>query len=113
MKDILPCPYCGGEVEMVKLRDKQKRNVFRINCMQCKVTVPVGIKFEKESDEDGQKRVQQYEEHIDRVWSPIHSTRIKQKSDAKSRDYWMSMSSRISMDDEVNEIHDVSHRIAR
>jgi len=117
MRDVLPCPYCGGEVEVVRLRDKVegklKTKIYRIQCMQCKAVVPFGTKFPDESEEDGEKRIKQYEKHIDRVWSPLHSTKIKQSMEAEARDAQMAMASQTSMDDEINEIHDVSHVVAR
>ena len=62
MKNILPCPYCGGEVEVVKLCKKKNDTEFkyRISCMHCKATVARGYKFDKETDKDGKKRIEQY-----------------------------------------------------
>ena len=117
MRDVLPCPYCGGEVEVVRLRDKVegklRTKIYRIQCMQCKAVVPFGTKFPDESDEDGEKRIQQYDKHIERVWNPLHSTKIKQSMEAEARDAQMAMASQTSMDDEENEIHDVSHVLTR
>ena len=117
MRDVLPCPRCGGEVEVVRLKDKVegklKTKIYRIQCVQCKAVVPLGTKFPEESDADGKKRIKQYEKHIERVWNPLHSTKIKQSLEAEARDARMAMSSQTSMDDEVNDIHDVSHVVAR
>jgi len=117
VRDVLPCPYCGGEVEVVRLRDrmdgKLKTKVYRIQCVQCKAVVPFGTKFPDESEEDGEKRIQQYDKHIERVWNPLHSTKIKQSMEAEARDAQMAMASQTSMDDEINEIHDVSHVVGR
>lgn len=117
MRDVLPCPYCGGEVEVVRLKDKVegklKTKIYRIQCMQCKAVVPFGTKFPDESDEDGEKRIQQYDKHIERVWNPLHSTKIKQSLEAEARDAQMAMASQTSMDDEINEIHDVRHVVGR
>ena len=63
MKDIKPCPYCGGEVEVVRLTDDKatKTRRYRISCMSCKRTVGRGVKFENESDADGKERIKMYE----------------------------------------------------
>ena len=73
MKNILPCPYCGGEVEVVKLclRKKETEYKYRIQCMHCKASVARGFKFDKESDTDGKKRIKQYEEELKKYFAPV------------------------------------------
>ena len=66
MQNIRKCPYCGGEVEVVKLnlRPGETEFKYRISCMHCKMTVARGLKFEKETDKEGQERIDQYNENI-------------------------------------------------
>ena len=88
MRDIKPCPYCGGEVEVVKLIPKFKgEEVYRIQCMNCKKTVARGLKFECETDAEGKQRIKEYKAFINKVWSPVHSAKIKQSVYARQRDY--------------------------
>ena len=87
MKDIRPCPYCGGEVEVVKLIPKVKGDEwYRIQCMRCKRTVAKGLKFDCETVDEGKERIRQYKEYIKRVWSPYNSTKIRQSVYAEQRD---------------------------
>ena len=74
MENIRPCPYCGGEVEVVRLKDKitDKKiheKQYRIWCLRCKQSVGRGIKFPDEKDEDGAERIKQYEAVIDAYYS--------------------------------------------
>ncbi len=79
MKNVLPCPYCGGEVEVIKLelteQEKKKKNLppnpYRISCYQCKALVGRGFKFPDESDENGQLRIPQYEEFVKNESAPF------------------------------------------
>lgn len=66
MKNITPCPYCGGEVEVVKLCPKknEKGDIYRLFCMRCKATVGRGKKFEIEKDCAGKKRIKEYEHQL-------------------------------------------------
>ena len=87
MKNIKPCPYCGGEVEVVKLKnDKKKRPQYRIECRNCRQLVAKGLKFEKETDQEGKERIKQYEEVISKRMYPVFMQRIRQSDDAKKRD---------------------------
>lgn len=63
MKDIRPCPYCGGEVEVVRLNRKLPKDnpTYRIQCRNCKMLVARGTKFEKETKAEGKERIKQYE----------------------------------------------------
>ena len=58
MKNIKPCPYCDGEVEMVKL----KNDKYRIDCKRCHALVAKGRKFDIESVKDGEERIKEYNE---------------------------------------------------
>ena len=74
MKNITPCPYCGGEVEVVKLIPKktEKGDVYRIECRKCRMTVARGRKFEKENEYQGKKRIKEYEHQLDIQRGIIH-----------------------------------------
>ena len=73
MKNILPCPYCGGEVEVVKLPLKKTETEYkyRLSCFRCKMAVARGVKFEKETLADGLKRIKQYEQEIENTFHPF------------------------------------------
>lgn len=66
MQGIKPCPYCGSEVEMVKLphdkKDIIKGDIFRIECRTCRALVARGRRFPNETLEDEEERIRQYEE---------------------------------------------------
>jgi hypothetical protein len=88
MQGIKPCPYCGGEVEMVKLNKKrgEKKDYFRIECRQCHKLVVRGIGFSNETLDDSQERIKQYEKFVkDRLY-PGMTTRFRQSDAAKRRD---------------------------
>lgn len=88
MKDILPCPYCGGEVEMVKLPKKpgEKKNLYRIECRMCRKLVTRGLGFPIETPKDAEKRIRQYEEVISKIYYPVHTTKVRQSAAARHRD---------------------------
>jgi uncharacterized Zn finger protein len=67
MKELNPCPYCGGNVEVIKLvkREKEKKAPYRIECKKCHALVARGFKFEKESEEKGKERIKQYNDNIE------------------------------------------------
>ena len=68
MKNIKPCPYCGGEVEVIRLANDKKtgKKMYRLECWGCRRTVGRGFKFEIESDADAKERIKQYEKQLDR-----------------------------------------------
>ena len=51
MKDVRPCPYCGSEVEVVRVKDDPKtgKRRFRIECRHCRALVANGIGFPNET----------------------------------------------------------------
>ena len=108
MKNVRPCPYCGGEVEVVKLirRDNEKKQPYRIQCMRCKALVARGTKFEKETQAEADQRIEDYNNEIKKLWNPMSSTVIKQTDAAKSRDWIAANSAILGPDDEVHELHD-------
>ena len=64
MEGIKPCPYCGGEIEMVKLiRDpkKDKNDVYRIECRKCRKLVAHGQWFPIETPGEGIQRIRDYQ----------------------------------------------------
>ncbi len=66
MKGVNGCPYCGGEVEVVKLTKKKRERgeIYRIECRKCRKLVARGVKFEIESKEEGAVRIKQYKAFI-------------------------------------------------
>ena len=73
MEGIRPCPYCGGEVEVVKLNKKkgEKESKYRISCLHCKTTVARGYKFDKETIAEGNERIAQYNKYIENVFKKV------------------------------------------
>ena len=63
MKGIRPCPYCGGEVEVIRLADEKKthKKMYRIECWGCRRTVGRGLGFPNETVEEAKERIKQYE----------------------------------------------------
>lgn len=115
MEGVRPCPYCGGEVEVIKLsknadeRQQKKPQPYRIQCYHCHAVVARGQKFPIESVSEGEERIRQYDEYIAKVWGPRTSHKIKQSESAKQRDRHAALASRIDMDDELMEIHDITN----
>lgn len=62
MKGLHPCPYCGGEVELIKLNKKKPKDpeLFRIECLRCHALTARGRGFEKESSKMAEERITQY-----------------------------------------------------
>lgn len=77
MQNIRPCPYCGGEVEMVKLikRTNEKRQPYRIQCMTCKKLVARGEGFPVETLSDAENRIKDYNREIERLYSHNKTTK--------------------------------------
>lgn len=73
MEGIVPCPYCDGEVEMVKLkaRETERDPIFRIECRRCHQLVARGYSFPIETKEIEQKRIAQYEEIMKQKLTPM------------------------------------------
>ena len=68
MKNIKPCPYCGAEVEVVRMPDRGLEKTYRIQCKRCHALVARGLTFENESKEDGLERIRQYEAEQSRIF---------------------------------------------
>lgn len=106
MEGVRPCPYCGGEVEVIKLvrnqeeRKQKKPHPYRIQCYHCHAVVARGRKFPIETVKEGEERIRQYDEYIAKVWGPSITNKIKQSDSAKKRDKQAALASRISEDDE-------------
>lgn len=108
MENVRPCPYCGGEVEVIKLRKNQddvKKNFqpYRIQCYHCHATVARGRKYPIESDREGEERIQQYQDYINRVWNPRHPNRITMSCSQMARDTLASLASRLDQHDDIPE----------
>lgn len=73
MTGVKPCPYCGGEVEVVKLR-KHENDIdqpYRIECRKCHALVPRGKGFPIETYYEKEERINQYNEYIARQFAPM------------------------------------------
>lgn len=88
MQGIRPCPYCGGEVEMVRLNRKKANETpaYRLSCYQCRAVVARGTGFPQETDEEKNERIRQYEEEVAKKYSTPSSTIFRQSIEAKNRD---------------------------
>lgn len=66
MEGIKPCPYCGGEVEVIKLNQKNKKGepLYRVECLHCRRLVAKGLGFPDESPDDAEERIRQYDEYM-------------------------------------------------
>lgn len=105
MEGLKPCPYCGGEVELVKLNKKPGKPHFnyRIQCHRCKQTAIGNGGFPKETNMDAMERVQQYNDIMAHVLSSPHSTIFRQSVEAKNRDRLARYSSRYEREIDVND----------
>lgn len=71
MLGVKPCPYCGGEIEMVKLvmsekeKNEKKPQPYRIECRRCRALVARGQGFPVESKSEVKERIDQYNEYIE------------------------------------------------
>lgn len=110
MEGVRPCPYCGGEVEVVKLDKKkgEKQNPYRIECRKCRALVVRGYGFPIESSIEQEQRIRDYEDYINRKFDPRSSTRIKIGGMNKLLDHKATYASRMSYDDEEFETHDIA-----
>ena len=76
MKNIKPCPYCGGEVELIALRknEKEKKDKspqpYRIECQQCKALVARGQGFPIETLSDAEDRIREYKKCLKQKFAP-------------------------------------------
>ena len=110
MEGVRGCPYCHGEVEVVKLikKKEEKLQPYRIECRHCHRLVARGQGFPIETITEAQERIKDYEAYMARVWSPMHSSKIRQSDVARKRDRAIRFGSRRSMDDEAFEMHDAN-----
>lgn len=71
MEGVRPCPYCGGEVEVIKLsknadeRQQKKPQPYRIQCYRCHAVVARGQGFPIESKSEANERIEQYNKYIE------------------------------------------------
>lgn len=69
MQGIRPCPYCGREVEVIRLANDKKtgKKQYRIECKGCHRVVGKGLGFPADTVEEAKERIRQYEKEINRV----------------------------------------------
>ena len=112
MKNIKPCPECGGEVEMVKLirKETDREDVFRIQCMKCRALVARGVGFAGETVAEAKERIADYEREIARLFNPAYRT-LMLRADERKALQEKAKHTMTGPDDEQNDIHDASHTI--
>lgn len=77
MKGVKPCPYCGGEVEMVKLiktakeKQEKKPQPYRIECRSCRALVARGQGFPIETLTEAEERIRDYDNYIANKLTPV------------------------------------------
>ena len=96
MKGLRPCPYCGGEVEIVKLNKKKGKPypLYRLQCHQCKRVAIGNGGFPRESLIEAEERINQYNDIMSNVNNAVHSTIFRQSVEARNRDKLAKYSSR-------------------
>ena len=64
MLGLNPCPYCGGEVELVKLNKKKPKDpdLYRVECLHCRALTAKGKGFENERPKLEEQRIDQYKQ---------------------------------------------------
>ena len=86
MIGVKPCPYCGGEVEVVKLvkneRERKERlpQPYRIECRHCHRLVARGRKFEIETVFEGEQRLKDYDAFMNNLFPPMNKPKRALKS---------------------------------
>ena len=72
MQGVRPCPYCGGEVEVIKLnkRKEDKHFMYRIECMHCHALVARGTGFPNETLKEAGERIKQYNAYQEKILYP-------------------------------------------
>ena len=72
MQGVRGCPYCGGEVEVVKLvkRPNEKEQPYRIECRNCRALVSRGQKFPVETVAEGKQRIHDYDIFMEDGFAP-------------------------------------------
>lgn len=77
MIGVKPCPYCGGEVEVVKLiktaqeKRDEKPQPYRIECRKCRALVARGQGFPIETLTEMEERIKDYENYISNKFAPM------------------------------------------
>lgn len=112
MQNLKPCPYCGGQIEMVKLNKKpnEVRDVYRIECKRCRALVARGEGFPCETISDAEERIKDYNREIARVFDPMNRKMMLRPDERKALQD-KAKRSMIGPDDEEYEDHDAKHRI--
>lgn len=110
MQGIRPCPYCGGEIEVVKLvkRKEEKKSPYRIQCLKCRALVARGIGFPNESAAEAKERIQQYDEVIAKKMGPLGNRDTILTAAAKRRDIRKAKAILIDKNDAEFDIHDAT-----
>lgn len=77
MIGVKPCPYCGGEVEVVKLvktaqeKADKKPQPYRIECRSCHALVARGQGFPIETLTDAEERIRDYDNFMANQFAPV------------------------------------------
>ena len=91
MKNVKPCPYCGGEVEVVKLvknaqeKMDRKPQPYRIEWRSCHALVARGRGFPIETFAEAEERIRDYEKFMSDKF-PTHGWGHKQMGGAPKYD---------------------------
>lgn len=90
MEGIKPCPYCGGEVEVIRLANDKKdgHKVYRIECRRCRALVVKGQGFADETKEEAAERIAQYEAVLNEKKRGILFTHGKKDPNGKRKPFW-------------------------
>lgn len=69
MEGVRPCPYCKGEVEVIRMPDLDKQKTYRISCKRCGALVVRGQGFPIETLSDAEDRINDYERFMEKQFS--------------------------------------------
>ena len=92
MIGVRPCPYCGGEVEVIKLAKtkKDKKQPYRIECRKCRALVARGEGFPIETPAEAELRIKQYKKIIEKQMAPTGIKRTRpSKFSNDTREFYM------------------------
>lgn len=93
MLGVKSCPYCGGEIEMVKLtinereKEEKKPQPYRIECCSCRALVARGQGFPVESKSEAKERIDQYNKYIENLNGRPNGNGRPSTTSYKSRRY--------------------------
>jgi Lar family restriction alleviation protein len=80
-EDMLPCPFCGGEVEVREMMSDMGRQWFDVGCRHCEASGPA-FEFDPEADEEREMTAQAIAAWNRRAPSELLASRLAKQAPA-------------------------------